>query len=95
MSRGPKIGQLIRVPHSSGMLEGKYTKDTVFGENDHRKHRPKEWLTEGLQKIEKLEFLTKDTGRPSSLVRDFPGSSGTSGGRTLAQAARYSRLIVR
>ena len=62
-SRKNQVGHLIRVPHSSGMLEGKYTRDTVFGENDHRKHRPKEWLTEGLQKIETLEFLTRDTGR--------------------------------
>src|SRR5690349_12588416 len=27
---------LIRVTHSSGMLEGKYTADTVFPPNDHR-----------------------------------------------------------
>ena len=40
------------------MLEGKYTKDTVFPENDHRRHRKQEWLVEGLQKIERLDFLT-------------------------------------
>jgi aryl-alcohol dehydrogenase-like predicted oxidoreductase len=48
---------LIRVTHSSGMLEGKYTKDTVFPPTDHRSHRPKSWLINGLQKIEKLQFL--------------------------------------
>ncbi len=48
---------LIRVTHSSGMLEGKYTKDTVFPPTDHRSHRPKSWLVNGLQKIEKLQFL--------------------------------------
>ena len=53
----------VRVPHSSGMLEGKYTKDTVFPENDHRRHRKREWLITGLQKIEKLDFLTQDKGR--------------------------------
>ena len=26
------------------MLEGKYTADTVFPENDHRRHRPRSWL---------------------------------------------------
>ena len=31
----------IRVTHASGMLEGKYTADTVFPENDHRRHRPR------------------------------------------------------
>jgi aryl-alcohol dehydrogenase-like predicted oxidoreductase len=51
---------LVRVPHSSGMLEGKYTSETNFAKNDHRQHRPKEWLTTGLQKIEKLSFLTDD-----------------------------------
>jgi aryl-alcohol dehydrogenase-like predicted oxidoreductase len=51
-------GVMVRVPHSSGMLEGKYTKDTVFAENDHRRHRKQEWLVEGLQKIERLDFLT-------------------------------------
>ncbi len=55
---------LIRVPHSSGMLEGKYTEDTVFAPDDHRSHRPRSWLINGLKKIKTLEFLTgKETGR--------------------------------
>jgi aryl-alcohol dehydrogenase-like predicted oxidoreductase len=53
----------VRVPHSSGLLEGKYTADTTFPPSDHRSHRPREWLTEGLEKIEKLAFLTDGTGR--------------------------------
>jgi aryl-alcohol dehydrogenase-like predicted oxidoreductase len=48
---------LIRVTHSSGMLEGKYTVDTVFPPNDHRSHRPRSWLLNGIKKIEKLRFL--------------------------------------
>jgi aryl-alcohol dehydrogenase-like predicted oxidoreductase len=48
---------LIRVTHSSGMLEGKYTEDTVFPPTDHRSHRPKSWLVNGLKKIETLQFL--------------------------------------
>ncbi|MBI4436071.1 MAG: aldo/keto reductase [Candidatus Omnitrophica bacterium] len=48
---------LVRVPHSSGLLEGKYTEKTAFPETDHRSHRPREWLTEGLKKLGKLEFL--------------------------------------
>ena len=48
---------LIRVTHSSGMLEGKYTVDTVFPPNDHRIHRPRSWLLNGIKKIEKLRFL--------------------------------------
>ncbi|HEX7940601.1 MAG TPA: aldo/keto reductase [Gemmatimonadaceae bacterium] len=48
----------IRVTHASGMLEGKYTDDTVFPPNDHRRHRPRSWLTNGLKKIRTLDFLT-------------------------------------
>ncbi len=51
---------IVRVPHSSGMLEGNLTVDTVFGENDHRRHRPRSWLIEGVQKISRLDFLTRD-----------------------------------
>ena len=49
---GPQF--LIRVTHSSGMLEGKYTLETKFDESDHRSHRPRAWLVEGLQKVERL-----------------------------------------
>jgi aryl-alcohol dehydrogenase-like predicted oxidoreductase len=48
----------IRVTHASGMLEGHYTEDTVFPANDHRRHRPRSWLVNGLQKIRTLDFLT-------------------------------------
>jgi aryl-alcohol dehydrogenase-like predicted oxidoreductase len=48
----------IRVTHASGMLEGKYTEDTVFPPNDHRRHRPRSWLVNGLKKIRTLDFLT-------------------------------------
>ncbi|MSQ36204.1 MAG: aldo/keto reductase [Dehalococcoidia bacterium] len=54
---------LVRVPHASGMLEGRYTADTTFAEGDHRRHRPERWLREGLQKVEQLRFLTDGTGR--------------------------------
>lgn len=50
----------IRVTHASGMLEGKYTEETVFPANDHRRHRPRSWLINGLQKIRTLDFLTTD-----------------------------------
>jgi aryl-alcohol dehydrogenase-like predicted oxidoreductase len=54
------VALIVRVPHSSGMLEGSYTAETTFDKNDHRQHRPKEWLTTGLQKLEQLAFLTDD-----------------------------------
>src|ERR687894_1093055 len=54
---------VVRVPHSSGMLEGKYTDETTFAKNDHRRHRPKEWLLDGLKKVEQLDFLTASRER--------------------------------
>lgn len=58
-AREKEIGLLVRVPHSSGMLEGKYTVDTVFPPGDHRRHRPRTWLINGIQKLESLRFLTE------------------------------------
>jgi aryl-alcohol dehydrogenase-like predicted oxidoreductase len=57
------VGVLVRVPHSSGLLEGKYTLETKFEKGDHRSHRPREWLVEGLQKLDKVQFLADGTGR--------------------------------
>ncbi len=54
---------VVRVPHSSGMLEGKYDENTTFAKNDHRRHRPKEWLIDGLRKVEQLSFLTESGER--------------------------------
>src|SRR5205823_13657051 len=48
---------LIRVPHSSGMLEGKYNAETVFPPGVHRAHRPRSWLLNGVKKVEQLRFL--------------------------------------
>lgn len=54
-----ETGFMIRVPHSSGMLEGKYTANTVFPEGDHRRHRPRSWLVNGVHKVERLRFLER------------------------------------
>lgn len=51
---------IVRVPHSSGMLEGNLTADHVFPKNDHRRHRPRSWLVEGVQKVATLDFLSQD-----------------------------------
>jgi aryl-alcohol dehydrogenase-like predicted oxidoreductase len=42
------------------MLEGKYDENTVFPKNDHRRHRPRSWLLNGLKKVETLDFLTRE-----------------------------------
>ena len=64
-ARANNVGLLVRVPHSSGMLEGRYTVDTVFPANDHRRHRPRSWLVNGIEKLKSLEFLTQ--GREQTL----------------------------
>lgn len=51
---------LVRVTHSSGMLEGRYTPETTFPPNDHRNHRPRSWLLNGVKKIETLRFLENE-----------------------------------
>ncbi|HVM00322.1 MAG TPA: aldo/keto reductase [Egibacteraceae bacterium] len=58
--RGTRM--IVRVPHSSGMLEGNLTADTVFPAGDHRRHRPRSWLVEGVKKVERLRFL-EEPGR--------------------------------
>ena len=48
---------LIRVTHSSGMLEGNYTAETTFPPTDHRSHRLRSWLLNGIKKVAQLRFL--------------------------------------
>jgi aryl-alcohol dehydrogenase-like predicted oxidoreductase len=58
------VGVIARVPTSSGLLDDTLTEETSFGPGDHRRHRPREWLVEGLEKIERIRFLcAPDTGR--------------------------------
>ena len=58
------VGVIARVPTSSGLLDGNLTPGTTFGPGDHRRHRPREWLVEGLEKIERIRFLCgPETGR--------------------------------
>jgi len=63
------VNVFVRVPHSSGLLEGAFDEKTTFDKNDHRSfrvtndERRKAWLVDGLKKVEQLSFLTKNTGR--------------------------------
>src|SRR5438552_3648396 len=53
---------LIRVTHSSGMLEGKYTAETTFPATDHRSHRPRSWLLNGIRKVDQRRFSENSNG---------------------------------
>lgn len=54
---------IVRVPHSSGLLEGHFTEETTFPPGDHRRHRSREWLVDGVKKVEQLRFLEADGAR--------------------------------
>jgi aryl-alcohol dehydrogenase-like predicted oxidoreductase len=62
-------GVAIRVPHSSGLLEGNFHSETDFSSDDHRYFRinttgrRREWLDEGLMKVDHLQFLVERTHR--------------------------------
>ena len=66
------VGLMVRVPHSSGLLEGRYTGETTFAADDHRffrvntDARKKAWLDDGLKKVARLSFLTEGTGRTTA-----------------------------
>lgn len=62
VARETGTGLLVRVPHSSGLLEGRYTAETTFPAGDHRRHRKREWLLIGLEKLQALSFLTEGRG---------------------------------
>jgi aryl-alcohol dehydrogenase-like predicted oxidoreductase len=73
------VGVMARVPTSSGLLDDTLTPETSFGPTDHRRHRPREWLVEGLEKIERIRFLCDEgSGRtmPQAALR-FILDSGT------------------
>jgi len=54
---------LARVPHASGALEGKITKQTVFPPGDHRSFRNRQMLEDLLDKADTLRFLHSDGTR--------------------------------
>ena len=57
LAREKGIAVIAREPLACGFLTGKYTKESVFGEKDHRKRWTKEELEEDLAKVEKVKFM--------------------------------------
>lgn len=54
------VAMLVRVPHSSGLLEDRYTPETRFDASDHRSHRREAWLHDGLRKLDAIRYLLED-----------------------------------
>jgi aryl-alcohol dehydrogenase-like predicted oxidoreductase len=72
---------MARVPHASGLLEGRYTRETSFGADDHRyfrvntDERKRAWLEDGLKKLERLAFLTAGRSVAQAAIRFILASS--------------------
>ena len=56
------VGIMVRVPDASGLLTGKVNSNTKFDKNDHRSFRKQEFITEAMQKIEKMRPLASSKG---------------------------------
>ena len=67
-ARTRRAGVIARVPTSSGLLEGHLTPDHTFEGNDHRRHRPRSWLIDGLKKVDQLDFLLRGGERTLAQV---------------------------
>ena len=61
-ARENNIGLLVRVPDASGVLTGKVNDKTVFGKNDHRSTRKREWILKSIEKVEKLKPVSDSNG---------------------------------
>jgi len=68
VARERGVGVLVRVPHASGLLDGKFSPDTNFESNDHRSFRMREWLLKGHEKLDMLRFLTEGKNRTLAQV---------------------------
>src|SRR4030095_3978941 len=78
----------VRVTHASGMLEGKDTADTVFPENDHRRHRPRSWLVNGVEKVKTLDFLVHERMTLGQAALKWPARAGLPGAPLVVRALR-------
>jgi aryl-alcohol dehydrogenase-like predicted oxidoreductase len=61
-ARENNVGLLARVPDASGVLTGKVNDKTVFGKNDHRNTRKREWILKSIEKVEKLKPVSDSNG---------------------------------
>ncbi len=68
---------LVRVPHSSGLLDGTVKKETEFEPGDHRNwrvttnERRRRWLEDGLRKVERFEYMTGPERSMGQLALQF------------------------
>ncbi len=74
VARQNNVAVFVRVPHASDMLLDRVDLETKFAPTDHRSFRQaneamrKEWQDNGVRKLEKLRFLTSESGRTMGQV---------------------------
>jgi aryl-alcohol dehydrogenase-like predicted oxidoreductase len=61
------VGVIAREPLANGFLTGRFTRDTVFDEDDQRRNWPREQVLDFLERAEQFAFLSAEgTGRTPS-----------------------------
>ncbi len=66
------VGIIVRVPLASGWLTGKYDKNTVFPQNDHRSRRfSSDTVHDLAARLDKLDFLLDEAGSMAEAALRF------------------------
>ena len=68
MCKKLKLGVIARVPLASGFLSGKYKEDITFPSNDVRSGMSQDKVRELVQKVKKLKYMEKITGKSLAQV---------------------------
>lgn len=55
VAEAEKRSLIARVPHASGLLDGTYDPDKHFDKDDHRSHRPIEWMQAGVDAVREMK----------------------------------------
>ena len=99
LARKQGVAVIAREPLACGFLTGKYTKESVFGEKDHRKRWTQEELEEDLGKVEKVKFMAgRYRSSMAQVALKFVLSNGEiatviPGGKTPAQIEENVRSV--
>ncbi len=60
IAQDENTGLIAREPHSSGLLDGTPTRDSVPGSAERPNPGGQDWLESGLEKVEQLDFLKEN-----------------------------------
>jgi aryl-alcohol dehydrogenase-like predicted oxidoreductase len=60
------VGIIAREPLANGFLTGRFTRETVFPEDDQRRNWPRAQVLDFIERAEEFRFLSEGTGRTPS-----------------------------